>query len=235
MQQGTDLTNTPPLQQDVIDFYSILSLETFQPPAPRGTMIQNDPVNTSLMLTWDRPLQILARDCDRYIGINDPAKIYDYIIAIPAAVPPIPHLGLQTDQANLTQTLPRMLDVSLLDQSIKNISGNNPATSINGVAQNTFETTTIDRIVGTIPTDLEADKNVNFDWILSYEPYTPTYKPFNNTVPITINQMLIEVSYRDFNNGRKRIIETIDGTLNLELHIRPGRKPPPVVNNIRPF
>jgi hypothetical protein len=229
IQQGSgNLTEIPPLRQDVIDFYSILSLETFQSPGTLEGIIQNDPVNTSLMLAWDRPLQILARDCDRYIGINDPAKIYQYITA-PA------HLGLQTDQANLTQTLPRLFDVSILDSTLKNASGNNPATAINGVAQNTFETTTIDKVVGTIPTDLDADKNVNFDWVISYEPFTPVYKPLNNSVPLTMSQMLVEVSYRDFNDGRKRVIETIDGTLNLELHIRPARKQPPVTNNIRPL
>ena len=64
---------------------------------------------------------------------------------------------------------------------------------------------------------------------------TGFYRPLNNPVPLNLSQMLIEVSYRDFQTGQKRNIELIEGTLNLELHIRPSRKPPPIVNNIRPF
>ena len=228
LQQGTgNLTETAPLRQDVIDLYSILAIETFQSPGSLEGLISNDPTQSALILKWDRQLQILAKDCDRYIGLRDPNKIYNYRTA--------PHYGLQTNALFSTTNLPRMLDVSILDSTLKNISGACPATAINGAAQNTFETSTVDRIVGTIPTDLDADKNVNFDWILDYEPFTPVYRPLNNPIPLNLSQMLIEVSYRDFQTGQKRNIEIIDGTLNLELHIRPSRKVPPPQNNIRPF
>ena len=220
-----------PIKTDVLEFQTILGLEAFQDDPLMAVNAFNDDSNiaknSKLIMDWMKPIQILDKDCDKYVGIRNPNKIYNYLTA--------PHYGLQTNPLNLTTSLPRMLDVSILDSTLKNISGACPATSILGVAQNTFETSTIDRIVGTIPTDLEADKNNNFDWILDYEPFTPVYRPLNNPIPLNVSQMLIEVSYRDFQTGQKRSIETIDGTLNLELHIRPSRKPPPVTNNIRPF
>ena len=220
-----------PIKTDVLEFQTILGLEAFQDDPLMATNAFNDDSNVAknskLIMDWMKPIQILNKDCDKYVGISNPNKIYNYLTA--------PHYGLQTNQLNLTTALPRMLDVSILDSTVKNVSGACPATTINGLAQNTFETSTIDRIVGTIPTDMEADNNNNFDWILDYEPFTPVYRPLNNPIPLNISQMLIEVSYRDFRSGQKRNIEVIDGTLNLELHIRPSRKPPPIVNNIRPF
>ena len=166
IEQGTgNLTELAPLRQDIIDFYSILSLETFQSAGSLEGIITNDPTQSALLLKWDRNLQILGKDCNKYIGISNPNKIYSYQIG--KVGPPLePYLGLQLNPLYNNTDLPRMLDVSILDSTLKNVSGACPATAINGIAQNTFDTSTIDRIVGTIPTDLEADNNVNFDWIL---------------------------------------------------------------------
>jgi hypothetical protein len=208
-------------------FYNVLGLNKFMEVDNPYTMLSNlqQPSNTPLLLKWERELQVLDKDCSYAIGPTDYSQIIDEIG------------GIVLTDPNMLTDLPRGLEVSLLDIPLKNISGNNPANTNTGtgVAQQTFETTTIDRIVGTIPTNLDIDTTKNFSWVLDYEPYTPIYRPLNNPVPLNISQMLVEVSYRDFVTGQKHKINTIDGTLNIELHIKPGRKPPPVVNNIRPF
>lgn len=232
--------NTQTIRNDVINFYEILGLERWHSVNDGYTQDDsNVATNNPLSMKWETPLQSNSKNTIKFIGINQMNKIYNQSSAIGIDVFD-PLTAAQAAAAGASQSyavssLPRFLEVALIDMPIKNISGNAPANSINGIAQPQNDTATIDRIVGTIPTDLKADNNTNFEWELDYEPFTPVYRPLNNPVPLNIQQLQVEISYRDFGTGVKKRLDHILGTVNLELHIKPGRVPPKIVNNLRPF
>ncbi len=56
----------------------------------------------------------------------------------------------------------------------------------------------------------------------------------NNPTPFTCNSLQIELYYNDFVTNKRKNIPNINGTMNLEFHVKSGVKPAPVVNGLRP-
>jgi len=50
----------------------------------------------------------------------------------------------------------------------------------------------------------------------------------------TVNNLDIELFYKDFFLNRKRSIKSTDGTINLEFHVKSGGAPT-INNNLRPY
>ena len=116
---------------------------------------------------------------------------------------------------------------------MKNFNGSQPdaTTTTTGVAREEG----LNRIVGTIPTANPTNLTTNTEWDLSYEPYTPVYRPLNNTHAFTTNQLNVEISYKDFITNTRRTIDNIDGHLVLEFHVKPAETTPKINNNLRPY
>jgi len=70
---------------------------------------------------------------------------------------------------------------------------------------------------------------------LQYEPYNLVYRPINNPNPFNLNELKIEIFYRDFTNNVRRIVSNVFGTINLEFNIRMGYVPKKPMNNLLPY
>ena len=117
---------------------------------------------------------------------------------------------------NANSSIPRMLDVKIKDVTIQDYNG-----QLVGTPQ--FTTTTVTRDICHIPVPPEfLDKAESFDLNLSYEPYNLIYKQLGNTHKFPINQLSCEVSFKNFVNNSENNIPVINGTLKIELHVRPS-------------
>lgn len=132
--------------------------------------------------------------------------------------------------------LPQLVNVSVNNIDVKNFNGILPygALSTTGIAQD--QSSGDARVVGTVsfPADQVQDTSINVE--IDYEPFNLLYRPINNPNIQTINQLNIEIFYKDFVNNRKRNIDDILGTANLEFHMRSGGTPaPPNKAGLRPY
>ena len=185
----------------------------------------DQPINNALQLKWRRPLQMLAKDCKYVIGGVDVLDYYTEATAADAN-------DGNWDIRNTITNLPRQLEVRLNNLTLKNFSGSMPNANN---ATGSFIEEGLNRIVGTVPTPQPNNVSNNVDWVIEYEPFTPVYRPLNNDQPFTVNQLNVEISYKDFQTNVRKTIGNIDGTLALEFHVKPMAEESKPGNNIRPY
>lgn len=130
---------------------------------------------------------------------------------------------LEVNSDYLLGSLPKYLNVYLLNVPVKNYSGTYPAGFSGGAGAETE--TGENRIIGTIPFTYPKDTEVSNELEIFYETFNPYYRPVNNSNTYTLNDMLIEVSFKDFTNDRRITIEEVIGTIKLELNIKGGTQP----------
>ena len=118
--------------------------------------------------------------------------------------------------------LPKLLNVYLLNLTAKNYSGSYNNFQTVGAAVDT--TNGEDRLVGTIPVDIEDTTSAS-ELLIQYEPFNAYYRPLNNPDNYTINEFMIEVSFKDFNTDRRKTIDDLIGVMKLELNIKRGADP----------
>lgn len=232
-------TNT--IREDIDEFYRIIGLQEYQEEMDRF-IIDNSNLSTdnNLRIDWQVPYSIDDQDTVKIIGENR----LDSMINIQSNFTEVAPADSALRSLLTINDFPKQLEVRINDIPIKNISGSAPA-SLKQLATVAIEydTTTLDRIIGTIPCDESKIKLDNFDWNLDYEPFTPVFRPLNNPNPINLTQLQCEVTYRDFNPGiaggvassSNKRIPYIPGICQFELQVRTGRKPVAVDNGLRPY
>jgi len=130
---------------------------------------------------------------------------------------------------NAITDLPQLLYCNLNNIDIKNYPGTYPQ----GVVVDTKGGDT--RVIGTIPFPINDVDLISKYVDVSYEPYNLLYRPINNPTPFTLNQFNVEIYYKDFNTNLKKNIDEINGTMNIEFHVKNGAPPPKVINELRPY
>ena len=126
---------------------------------------------------------------------------------------------LEVNSNHLLASLPKYLNVYLLNVPVKNYSGTYPS----GFRGTGAETETGEnRIIGTVPFTFPSDTSVSGEIEIFYETFNPYYRPVNNNNAYTLNDMLVEISFKDFNNDRRVTIEEVIGIIKLELNIKGG-------------
>ena len=117
--------------------------------------------------------------------------------------------------------LPKALSVYVNNLQIKNYEGSHYALT------ETQTQTGNTRLVSTIPFILnKSEYSQEFD--IDYETYNPYYRPISNPESMRINQLIIEISFKDPSTNKKKVIENINGLLRCEFSVRKGS--PPKVN-----
>ncbi len=174
---------------------------------------------------WQNPTNFNAAITNFFIGSKTFDELYRYKPAITSDF-----LDINPNQA--IGTLPQFLNVSVNNIDVKNFNGTLPYGS-NTVAD---ATSSDPKVVGTIPFPVEQIDMSSVNVEINYEPYNLLYRPINNPNIETINQFNIEIFYKDFRTNRKKNIDDIIGTANLEFHIRSGGTPaPPNKAGLRPY
>ncbi len=118
--------------------------------------------------------------------------------------------------------LPKLLNVYLLNLTAKNYSGTYNNFQTIGAAVDT--TNGEDRLVGTIPVDIE-DTTAASELLIQYEPFNAYYRPLNNPDNYTINEFMVEVSFKDFTTDQRKTIDELIGIMKLEFNIKRGADP----------
>lgn len=129
---------------------------------------------------------------------------------------------------NPLSSLPQQLDISINNMDIKNYVGAFVSATLNNPSNS------LSRVVGTVPIDI-TQVNETMIINLQYEPFNLVYRPINNPNPFNLNELKIEIFYRDMQTNQRRIIENIFGVINLEFNIRGGYNPKKPVNNLLPY
>lgn len=124
--------------------------------------------------------------------------------------------------------LPKALNVYVRNLDVKNYQG-----TFWGLATQNTETG-LTRLVGTIPLDIPDDSNSQ-DIIIDYEAFNTIYRPISNPNPITINELQVEISFKDFTDDTRMTIPDINGLTRLEFNIIPHKQPIKIKNELRPF
>jgi len=218
--------NTESIRADLEEFYRIIGIQSHQSENDYHKIADSNlSSNNKLSLNWFTDFRIEDQDITTIIGESRLDKLVT-----------MDEFAFVGGTPNAITSLPRQLEVRILDLPLKNVSGSAPPSIKIGTATAIeYDTSTLDKIVGTIPLDQTQIVDDNFDWVCQYEPFTPIYRPLNNPNPLVCSQLQLEITYRDFITGRKMQIPYIPGTVHLELAVRSGRKPANVVNDLRPF
>lgn len=135
---------------------------------------------------------------------------------------------LQLNNSETLTNLPQLLNININNVPIQNFAGTLPT----GLVADTKVADT--RLVGTIPILFENINYTSASININYEPYNLLYRPLTNPNNFTLNQLQIELYYKDFDTNKKKIIPAIFGTMNLEFHAKSGGAPT-INNNIRPY
>lgn len=122
--------------------------------------------------------------------------------------------------------LPQLLQVSCSNIDVKNFNGNFiSAGSGGGVPTGVLESTSTNRVIGTIPIDTSVVGTGSTNIILNYEPFNLIYRPINNPRAFSINYLDIEIFFRDFLDGQRKTIGRVKGTIDLDIHVKTGAPP----------
>jgi len=175
---------------------------------------------TDYLRTWKNKVS-LENGVIKYIVGN---KIYSQMFQIDET-----GNYIELNTSNSVNNLPQILNVNINNLDIKNFAGTFVGSTITDAKSGD------NRLVGTVPLPINEVTLQSTAIDISYEPFNLLYRPINNPAPFTINQFQVEVYYNDFNTNRRKNIDTINGTMNLEFHVKSGVKPPPIVNNLRNF
>ena len=127
------------------------------------------------------------------------------------------------------KNLPKEFKVAINNLPVKSYQGSFVTGLTNGIIGSTSGGQA--RVVGTIPLPQIDATTTNI--AINYEPYNLTYKPLNNPEPFMFNQLLMEIFFQDYDTNQRKKFDSVNGHLTLDLNIRQGAKPPPVVNNLR--
>ena len=152
-----------------------------------------------------------------WVGINQLSKFYNYrAVVLPGGAAGNQQWAINGSTA--LEELPKQLSVYINNLDIKNFQGSYHALSDSQTQ--TGQT----RLVSTIPFEIGDDTSTQ-DAVINYETFNPYYRPLSNPNPLRINQLMTEISFKDANTDRKKVIETINGLVRVEYNIRSGSPP----------
>lgn len=155
---------------------------------------------------WKIERDINQANVDYYVGTTDLNDILE--------TRSIAGANVLAYKNNLTE-IPRIIDVKINDLTINSMSGSYARGGAN------YQTSSITKDVGTIQVDkeyFELEDNFNLD--LQYEPFNLIYRRLNNVGEIPVNQLQVELSFKDFTTNKINKIKNINGTLKVEVHMK---------------
>lgn len=176
---------------------------------------------TELMRTWRNPVNLANSTLFYVLGNNEPSKIYKNDVT---------DNFIELNLNNVISKLPQILNVNINNLDIKNFAG----TFVGNLTGVTDSKSGDNRLVGTIPFPIDKINLQSTKIDISYEPFNLLYRPMNNPTPFTCNSLQIELYYNDFVTNKRKNIPNINGTMNLEFHVKQGVKPAEVINGLRP-
>lgn len=192
-----------------------------------GPTVYGSDVN-NLIRKWSVPTNFSEVETKYYMGIDN---INQLLLADNFGF-----LNLNPNNFQLN-TLPTVLKVSCNNIDIKNFNGNFiSASSTGGPASGVLESTSLTRLIGTIPLDTSNINQSSQTLDINYEPFNLIYRPINNARSFTINYLDIEIFFRDFDTGQRKSINNVIGTIDLDIHVKTGPTPPKIDDDtLRPF
>jgi len=114
--------------------------------------------------------------------------------------------------------LPKSLNVYINNLDVKNFQGSFYA--LTDTQTQTGQT----RLVSTIPFKVD-DETKSQDVYVNYETFNAFYRPINNPNSFFINQLLTEISFKDAETDKKKVINLINGLVRCEYNFRSGTRP----------
>ena len=160
-----------------------------------------------------------------FLGLRNMADFYTY-----AADPNTGVNRFVVRKDTSTTTLPKELSVFINNLDIKNYSGT--FSSLTGANTQTG----ITRLVSTVPLRSETNVLASENLTIDYEVFNPYFRPISNPNNFTINQLMIEISYKDFATDQRKTIDNINGLVRCEFNVRGGLKTNKKMNNeLLPF
>ena len=178
------------------------------------------PLNKTI--TWETDYKSLddnATNLSRYwFGVNDLKKFFIYnAIGEPWEAAGLNN-GFIVNWREALVALPSALSVYVNNLTIKNFEGSFTALT---VSQSQTGNT---RLVSTLPVVVDSD-SIAQDCVINYETYNPYYRPINNPQGFMINQLHVEISFKDEYTDKRKVIPTISGLVRCEFNVRSGSKP----------
>ena len=179
---------------------------------------------TDLLRSWRNPVNLANSTLYYLLGNREIQDIYKSNTLGPA------NTFITLNLNNVITNLPQILNVNINNLDIKNFAG----TFVGNLTGATDSKSGDNRLVGTIPFPIDKVNLQSTKIDISYEPFNLLYRPMNNPTVFTCNSLQIELYYNDFITNKRKNIPNINGTMNLEFHVKSGVKPAPVVNGLRP-
>ena len=183
----------------------------------------------NLVRKWSVTTNFSENDMVYYIGNTTLNNIYTFDDNGFFVANPNPQFQLQS--------LPQQLQVALNNIDVKNFAGNYIAGGSNAnLAGGILQNTSTNRVIGTIPIPVDQVGQDSVVLNLQYEPFNLIYRPINNPISFTINELDVDIFYRDFRTGQRKTIDSLVGTVELDIHVKTGAPPAKITNDgLRPF
>ena len=173
---------------------------------------------SNLQRHWEVDTQLDKSDIRYYLGVTN---INDVFVRGTGTAEDF--LILKTGKQ--LKELPQLLQVSCSNIDVKNFNGNYISAGSGGVPTGVLESTSTNRVIGTIPIDTSVVGTGSTNIVLNYEPFNLIYRPINNPRAFSINYLDIEIFFRDFLDGQRKTIGRVKGTIDLDIHVKTGAPP----------
>tara|TARA_R110001606_G_scaffold389783_3_gene556173 strand:+ start:3878 stop:6091 length:2214 start_codon:yes stop_codon:yes gene_type:complete len=186
---------------------------------------------SNLQRHWEVEADLSNSDLRYYLGVNRITEIFEKGDGTSADF-----LILKTSKQ--LRELPQLLQVSCSNIDVKNFNGNYISAGSSGVSvpSGVLESSSTNRVIGTIPIDTSLVGTGSTNIVLNYEPFNLIYRPINNPRSFSINYLDIDIFFRDFLDGQRKTIGRVKGTIDLDIHVKTGPTPPKVdEDTLRPF
>ena len=213
----------PTLQKNIRDFWAGIGLEfynenyTLSSEVPYKISFDGTPLNKTIL--WnpstkirENSTQTIVNDTNNIEKVSSKnyqwfgkTKLSDFFIYFDL------FNSWTVKETSYNINIPEYLDIHVLNHTISNFSGS--YSGANFAIQSSGE----DKIVAIVPVIHNGDESQDIK--INYESFNPYYRPLSNPEAFNTNQFIIEVSYKDFYTNQRKTIDTIIGTLKMELNI----------------
>ena len=177
----------------IIEFWN--QLGTGQTEVNGNQKTSYDSTELSSSISW--PLG--AMDIAYFIGVNETKQIF---------LDARNHLELNT--VNLSATIPRQVEISLMNLSHTPHAGSH-------VGQVIFTEQDINKVVSYLNTDpsyFDTTNNQYLEYV--YEAFNLVYRRLNNVSQFPLNNFQVKIGYKDFLTNSERVIQSLRGICKIE-------------------
>jgi len=179
--------------ESILEFWNQLGTAQTEINGNQKTSYNSTELSSSI--SW--PLGTI--DTKYYIGVNETNQIFRDNT-----------LHLELNLANASATIPRQVEISMMNLSHTPYAGSH-------VGEVIFTEQDINKVVSYLNTDpsyFDTSNNVYLEYV--YEAFNLVYRKLNNVSQFPLNNFQVKIGYKDFLTNSEKVIQSLRGICKIE-------------------